>query len=96
MGDKERSKLIMYLKDSPKTGDVIAKTGGVRKLRWTRPGKGKRGGVRIIYYFYDKQGALFLLTVYAKSDKVDLSEKEKSEYKELVSELILALKGENK
>ncbi len=57
MDDDQYSSLQQYLLKSPRAGDVIAGTGGLRKLRWADPGrsKGKRGGLRIIYYWYDEQ-----------------------------------------
>lgn len=84
ISDKERSALLAHLKNNPKDGDVIRGTGGIRKIRWARPGAGKRGGIRVIYYFYDKSGVLFMLTAYAKNDKVDLSSQEKHKYRDLV------------
>jgi len=47
---------------------VIAATGGLRKVRWTRPGMGKRGGVRVIYMLRNAQGELVLLTLYTKAE----------------------------
>jgi hypothetical protein len=87
ISDKEFSELLGQLKKSPKDGDVIRGTGGIRKIRWARPGSGKRSGIRVIYYFYDKNGILFMLTAYAKNDKVDLTKKEKEKYSDLVKVL---------
>lgn len=87
ISDKERSELLAHLKNNPKDGDVIRGTGGIRKIRWSRPGSGKRGGIRVIYYFYDKNGILFMLTAYAKNDKVDLNSQEKQKYCDLVKVL---------
>ncbi|GJM08359.1 MAG: hypothetical protein DHS20C11_06350 [Lysobacteraceae bacterium] len=52
----ERQALIEYLAVSPKAGALMQGTGGVRKLRWSSEGKGKRGGTRIIYYYHDDKG----------------------------------------
>ena len=52
---------------SPEAGDVIRETGGLRKVRWSRPGSGKRGGVRVIYFHRLEHGELWLLLIYAKS-----------------------------
>jgi hypothetical protein len=54
----------------------IPGSGGIRKLRWSRPGMGKRGGVRVIYYFFDARGLVSLLTVYAKSEQEGLTKEE--------------------
>jgi hypothetical protein len=72
VGSSERKKLYQYFADKPNAGDVIPGSGGLRKLRWARPGMGKQGGVRIIYYFYNSKAQLFLLEVFAKSAYTDL------------------------
>ena len=56
----------------PLRAPVIPGSGGIRKLRWTAPGRGKRGGVRTIYFFYAQTPAIYLLTVYAKAEREDL------------------------
>ena len=94
LGDDERKRLIEYLKENPKSGDVIPGSSGMRKLRWNRPGTGKRGGVRIIYYFITEHGLVSLLTIYAKNDKEDLSKKEIKEYREIAELIKLSLDGE--
>lgn len=65
--DDELSRLQRHLNENPETGDIIRESGGVRKLRWGAPGRGKRGGLRIIYYLRSKQGEIWLLTLYAKN-----------------------------
>ena len=57
-----------YLLISPEVGDVVPGSGGVRKLRWVTKGTGKRGGVRIIYYFKKRESEIWLLTIYKKSE----------------------------
>lgn len=56
----------------PKMGKVIQGSGGVRKVRWQLPGRGKRGGVRVIYYIAAKDDLIYLLTAYAKNEAQDL------------------------
>ncbi len=63
-------------------------TGGVRKLRWSSKGKGKSGGSRIIYFFYKETIPLFLLTIFSKNEKINLSKEERNELAKLVKELI--------
>ena len=58
-------------------------TGGIRKLRWSAQGKGKSGGVRVIYYYYNKSIPLFLLTVFGKGEKANLSKAESNELAKL-------------
>ena len=71
----------------PTQGDVIPGTGGVRKIRWQGAGHGKRGGVRVIYYFYDENHPIYLLYAYPKNIKIDLSEAEKKAFKEIIENL---------
>ena len=61
-----------FLLEKPDRGDVIPGSGGVRKLRWTVPGRGKQGGLRIIYYYRSRQGDIWLLTLYAKNEKTTI------------------------
>jgi mRNA-degrading endonuclease RelE of RelBE toxin-antitoxin system len=67
LNEEERSELVVFLGMNPEAGDLVPETGGVRKVRWAAQGKGKRGGVRVIYYFHRETFPLFLLTVYAKN-----------------------------
>ena len=53
--------------ETPEAGDLIPGSGGVRKLRWKGSGRGKRGGIRVIYYLRLRQGQIWLLTLYAKN-----------------------------
>jgi hypothetical protein len=85
--DDERMAFISFIANSSDAGDLIPGSGGVRKVRWSRSGTGKRGGVRVIYYFHDESIPLFLLTVYPKSRKDDLSAAELKAIKKLVSVL---------
>jgi mRNA-degrading endonuclease RelE of RelBE toxin-antitoxin system len=59
--------------ENAETGDIIRGSGGVRKLRWAAAGRGKRGGLRIIYYLRSKQGEIWLLTLYAKNEAESIS-----------------------
>ena len=57
------------LLDNPRVGAVVRGTGGVRKLRWAVRGRGKRGGVRVIYYPQFGEGTIWMLTIYAKNEQ---------------------------
>jgi mRNA-degrading endonuclease RelE of RelBE toxin-antitoxin system len=72
MSDEEYQGLQRFLSAYPNTGDVIPGTRGCRKLRWGAVGRGKRGGVRIIYYYQIKNGRIYLLTLYAKNEEANL------------------------
>jgi hypothetical protein len=69
----ERLEFIDFIARNPEAGDLIPGTGGVRKVRWGRRGSGKRGGVRIIYFYHDPGMPLYLLMIYAKAQRDDLS-----------------------
>ncbi len=80
--------LIEFMAMNPKAGSVIRGTGGVRKLRWQSGNTGKRGGNRVIYFFHDMGMPLYLLTIYPKSRRADLSAAERKDFKRLTSELV--------
>jgi len=84
----ERANLIAYLASNPEAGPVIPGTGGARKIRWATPGKGKRGAARTIYYYHNELVPLFLLDIYAKNEKANLSEADKRSLKRLLSILV--------
>lgn len=88
LSDLEVKELIDYLSDYPESGDLIPGTGGVRKLRWARQGMGKSGGSRVIYFYHNDSIPLFLLTVYAKNQKDNLSATQKNELKGLLQTLV--------
>lgn len=88
LDEEERSKLVTFVGANPDVGDVIPETGGVRKLRWSVYGRGKRGGVRVVYYFHSELFPLFLLTVYAKNQKANLTKAERNEFKKLLPLLV--------
>ncbi len=79
-----------YLAAYPKAGDLIEGTGGIRKLRWGRSGRGKRGGVRVIYYYHSELMPLYLLTMFAKNKQDNLSKAERNELAKLVDILVAA------
>ena len=84
LGVAERRDVIDYLAAHPKAGDLLEGTGGVRKLRWGRDGRGKSGGVRIVYYFHSEAMPLYLLTLFAKNERANLSKGERNELARLV------------
>lgn len=71
--EEEYIALQWELATHPETGALIPESGGLRKLRWQSKGKGKRGGVRVIYYFKNNKNQIWLLTIYAKSEVENLS-----------------------
>jgi hypothetical protein len=79
LSDADYSKLQAALILQPDLGNLIPGTGGVRKMRWGAPAdaRGKRGGLRVIYYWYASQSVIYMLMVYPKSKREDLSYEQK-------------------
>jgi hypothetical protein len=88
LDSSERLSVINYLALHPAAGDLIRETGGIRKLRWSAKGKGKSGGVRVIYYYHSPSMPLFLLTAYGKGEKTNLNKRERNDLAKLTSLLI--------
>ena len=65
--DEERNEFIAWLSSNPLAGDVIPAAGGLRKVRWSRAGMGKRGGARVIYFNRLASGDMVLLWIYTKA-----------------------------
>jgi hypothetical protein len=78
LSDEEYALLQTHLAENPTAGDVIQGTGGLRKLRWAAMGKGKRGGVRVIYFHVAAAAHIRLLLMYRKGIKDDLTPAEKA------------------
>ena len=83
LAEEERAVLIEYLAHNPAAGELVPGTGGVRKLRWRLEGRGKRGGARVIYFYHSADIPLFALTAYAKNERVDLSQKDRNDFRRL-------------
>jgi hypothetical protein len=86
--DDEYAAFQFALAAEPTAGDVIQGTGGLRKVRWSDPRrrKGKRGGVRIIYFIIDDDGVIYLLTIFDKDEMIDLDARERRALKALVDD----------
>ena len=76
LSDDEYSNMQWLLAINPEAGPVIPGGGGIRKLRWRASGKGKSGGVRVIYYVYARDQKIYLLYPYKKSEQEDLTHKQ--------------------
>lgn len=88
LSEEEHDELIEFLAANPEAGDEIVGTGGVRKVRFAARGKGKSGGVRVIYYYYSDDAPLYALLIYGKNEKADLS----AEDRKAISALASAIK----
>jgi hypothetical protein len=88
--DDEGYRLLQAaLLQNPEAGKVIPETGGLRKIRWGDPrrGKGKRGGLRVIYFYFQEASHIWLLAVYDKNEADDLAPKQKKAYRQFVQEI---------
>jgi hypothetical protein len=72
LSDEEYRALQNDLIEHPDAGDLIRGSGGIRKMRWAAKGKGKSGGVRVIYYWAKAPSHVYLLTLYGKSERADI------------------------
>lgn len=85
--DDEYAGLQNVLVQNPEQGDVIKGGGGIRKLRHALPGGGKSGGVRVIYYLLKDDGQIYMLLIYPKTKKENLTDRETALLREFVKEL---------
>ena len=73
MDDDEYGRLQSFLAEHPEVGKIIRASGGIRKLRWAGSGRGKRGGLRLIYFWWVASDRISMLMVYPKSEQDDLT-----------------------
>jgi hypothetical protein len=91
--EDERAELVLYIAMNPDAGVIMPETGGVRKLRWGVKGRGKSGGVRVIYYFHDETLPVFMLNVFAKNEKANLSKAERNALRRYIPVMIAAYRS---
>ena len=85
--DPESYRLLqLRLVAEPDAGDLIRGTGGLRKIRWEAAGRGKRGGVRVVYYWARKHNVILLLIIYGKNQQDDLTAGQRAVLKKLITE----------
>ena len=95
LDDEGFRELQRALVANPEAGDIIPGAGGIRKLRWADPrrGKGKRGGLRVIYYCFLTDEEIWLLTLYGKDEAVDLTKSEREQLRRALEAERAARKG---
>jgi hypothetical protein len=84
---QEREAIVMMVANDPECGEIMQGTGGVRKVRVGRGGRGKSGGGRVVYVHHDADHPLFLLAAFAKNEKANLSKAERNEMAKFVKTL---------
>ena len=83
--EADRADFVDFIARNPDIGDLIPGLGGIRKVRWRRPGMGRRVGARVVYYYHDLDMPLFLLLAYAKAWRGDMTPDEKKRVHDLAS-----------
>ena len=87
LDDNGFAALQAFLRLHPNAGPIIRGSGGIRKLRWRLRGRGKRGGSRVIYYWLPREDQIYLLTIYGKGVKQDLTAEEIAGWRRVVEEI---------
>ncbi len=92
LDDQNYRELQLALLRNPKMGDLMPGTGGFRKVRWqdARRGKGKRGGLRVIYYYLTADNQIWFFTLYDKNEAIDLTPDEKKQLKQAIQREVAA------
>jgi hypothetical protein len=88
--DAERLSIVTWIAANPSAGEVIEGTGGARKVRFAGKGKGKSGGYRVITFFTGTETPVFLLNMFAKNEKIDLTPKERGVLKTILANTVKA------
>lgn len=94
--EAERDSIVSWIASNPEAGDLIAGTGGARKVRFAGRGKGKSGGYRVITFYSGSDIPVFLLNVFAKNEKTDLTANERNTLKRVLSDLAKAYRARSK
>lgn len=85
--DDDLQKFEVFIMQNPNAGDVIEGTGGLTKIRWNLPNKGKSDGVRVLYVDFTHKEKVIFINCYSKHEKDDITNREKAIYKDLINEI---------
>ena len=94
--EDERAEMVNFIAAHPKAGNEIKGTGGARKMRFARPGGGKSGGYRVITFYSGVDIPVFLLSLFAKNEKTDLTPKERNALKKVLPQVVKDYKARSK
>lgn len=84
LSEEEYRLFQINLINDPEAGNIIQSSGGIRKIRWAGSGRGKRGGSRMLYYWYNAQGVILMLFIFKKNEKDDLTKAQLKDLKTIV------------
>jgi hypothetical protein len=87
LDEEETRDLEFSILTDPEAHPIIKGTGGIRQARWARKGIGKSGGIRVIYFYVDSRGVVYMISAFAKSEKANLSPKERNTLYDLAKRL---------
>ena len=87
LGDDERARIVTFLSQNPDAGDLMAGTGGARKVRFAGRGKGKSGGYRVVTFYAAEDIPVFLLDIYGKDTQANLPKAERNEWRKILTAL---------
>ena len=90
LSEEERAAIVDFVAANPEAGDAIQGTGGARKIRFAGRSTGKRGGYRVVTFFGGADMPVFLLNVFSKTEKSDLTQAERNEFKATLAALAQA------
>jgi hypothetical protein len=93
LSENERMAMEFHIACAPEDHPIIPGAGGFRKARWARRGKGKSGGVRVVYYFLAAPGRIYMATIYAKTRKATLSAADRHALARLAAQIKKAARG---
>jgi hypothetical protein len=94
--ESERANIVVYLAERPDAGEEIPGTGGARKIRFAGRGKGKSGGYRVITFYTGDDIPVFLLNIFAKGDRVNLTKAERNELRTILADVTSAYRERRK
>lgn len=94
LDDDDLKDIEAHLCEHPEAGELIRKTGGVRKFRWKLPSKGKSGGARVLYVDFAFFEKIYMISCFSKGTKISLTNKEKNQLKDVMEDLKRTLRSQ--